>query len=41
MDELIHEHNRIIEAVEAGDLESARKNMRENWLHTPDVLAAE
>ncbi len=41
MDELIHEHNKIIDAFEAGDLEAAKGYMRENWLHTPDVIAAQ
>lgn len=41
MDELIHEHNRIIEAIEARDLEAAKDYMRDNWLHTPDVIAAQ
>ena len=38
MDELIHEHKEIISAIESGDLERAKEFMRENWLHTPEVL---
>lgn len=41
MDELIHEHNSIIDALEARDLEAAKGYMRDNWLHTPDVIAAQ
>jgi DNA-binding GntR family transcriptional regulator len=40
MDELIHEHEKIIDSLEAGDPESAGRYMRENWMHTPDVIAA-
>ena len=38
MNELIHEHNEIIEAIEAGDVERAKQCMRDNWLHTPEVI---
>lgn len=38
MDELIHEHNAIVEAIENKDLEKAKEFMRSNWLHTPEVL---
>ena len=38
MDELIHEHKEIISAIESGDLERAKEFMRDNWLHTPEVL---
>ena len=38
MDELIHEHNEIIKAIEAHDLEKARNFMTDNWLHTLKVI---
>ena len=38
MGEMIHEHSEIISAIEAGDLERAKQFMRENWLHTPELL---
>lgn len=40
MDELIHEHDRIIDALESGDPAKAREYMMDNWLHTPEVLAS-
>lgn len=40
MDELIHEHNEIISAIEKRDLARAQKFMKDNWLHTPEVIAA-
>ncbi len=40
MDELIHEHNEIIAAIESKDLDRAQKFMKDNWLHTPEVIAA-
>ena len=39
MDELIHEHNAIISAIEERDLDRSKEFMRSNWLHTPEVLS--
>ena len=39
MDELIHEHNEIINALESRDIATAKKYMSDNWLHTPEVLS--
>lgn len=40
MDELIHEHTAIIKALEERDLASAQEYMRNNWLHTSEVLSS-
>jgi DNA-binding GntR family transcriptional regulator len=41
MDELIHQHSQIINAIEDGDLEKAKSLMQSNWLHTPEVITSE